>query len=333
MEDAPARPKRIWWTPFDFALVAVLVAFSAFRYQVGTDYTMYFRFYQLADPSMDWWSQVDYFQQEALYTGLSLWLKTFTADPFAIFWVTSALTIIPIYAAIRKQSLDLPFAVLLYVLLAFYVAPFNLVRQGIAIAFVFWAYSFLARKNWVAFAALGAVGVAFHTSALIAVAVILIARLWKPTVRSTIVVLVVAGLGAAALWTVPAVAEAVGSLSERYETYVLTSQAAGFGTYLLVAAYLALLILMLAFRRYSDRPDWLAMLAVAVVFLILGTQSVVPARMFYYFGLFVVLLVPNTLANRPKSTTFKVAIIAGAAVYFAFYVTNYSSLVPYQVHP
>lgn len=321
-----------FWTPFDFAIVAVLVCFSALRYEVGTDYGMYLRFFALADPNGDWAAQIDSFQQEWAYGALSLALKTISDDPFAIFWVTSILTVVPIYAVLRKHSKDLPFAVLLYVTLAFYVAPFNIVRQGVAMALNFWAYTFLNKRQWWAFVLINMVAALFHSSAIVAAIIQVGARAWKPEPRSTTIVLAASVLGAAALWQFPAILQIAGSLNERYATYIGTSDAAGVGTYLLAAAYLILALIVLALRRYVARPDWLALLILGVVFLILGTQAVVPARMFYFFGIFAILVVPNALAEREKSGVLKGSIIAGSTLFFVFYLMNYASLLPYQTY-
>ena len=320
------------WTPFDLVLVVVLVSFSALRWQVGTDFGMYMRFHEVAQPAQDWWSQVDYFQQEAGYTFTSLLVKSMFPDwPFALLWVTSALTVIPVYAVIRGNSNNLVMSTLLYVLLAFYVAPFNIVRQGIAIAFAFWAYSFLGRRNAL-FVVLGVVAVLFHSSAAAALIVMLIARRWKPTPRSTVLVLGGAAVAAASIWTLPAVRDLAALLNDRYEMYLTTAQAAGAGTYLVIAAFAALAFLMLGNRRFVDRPDWLAMLIIGVAFLIVGSQLVPAVRLFYYFGIFAVLLVPDTLRNRPNSGVLSAAVVIAAGVFFIVYLQNYGGLLPYQTY-
>ena len=84
---------------------------------------------------------------EVGYTTLSIAVRSLTDFPYAIFWATSILTVIPMYIAIKRSSLDLPFSVAIYMLLAFYVSPFNLVRQGIAIALIFLAHTFFEKNR------------------------------------------------------------------------------------------------------------------------------------------------------------------------------------------
>lgn len=322
----------IAWNPFEFALVALLVAFSGFRYQVGSDFPLYTLLYTRLDPNASWWDQLAQSETEFGYTLLSLWLKTMFESPAAIFWAAAVLTVVPAYLAIRKQTKDLPFAILLYVLLAFYVSPFNIVRQGIAIALNFWAYSFLGKRNW-AFVLINIVAALFHTSAIVAAVAQLGVRLWKPRATSTVVVLAGAVAFAGAAFALPWVNNIASLLSSRYENYIANAERGGVGTYLVAGAYLLILILVFTMRKYVDRTDWLAMLIVAVALQIAGAQVVVAARLFYYFAIFVVLLLPNLLAERKTTLAQKVLVTAGAAGYFLAYLTNFGQLVPYQTYP
>src|SRR5690606_20246543 len=80
------------------------------------------------------------------YTILTILIRTVTDLPYAVFLAAAVLTVVPIYITIKKQSLNPTLALALYVMLAFYVHPFNAVRQGIAIAMNVWASSFLRSK-------------------------------------------------------------------------------------------------------------------------------------------------------------------------------------------
>jgi hypothetical protein len=64
-------------------------------------------------------------------------------------------------------------------------------------------------------------------------------------------------------------------------------------------------------------------------FLIVGLNSVVLARMELYFGVFLVLLIPNRIAER-RCYVAKSGVLALATVYFALYIQHFSTLVPYH---
>jgi hypothetical protein len=329
--DGQARPRRLLWTPFDFAAVAVLVAFSALRFEVGTDFPMYARMFAALDPAAEWGAQIATSSQEVGYTTLSLLVRSVVADPLALLWVTAVITVVPVYAVIKKKSTNVALAVALYVLLAFYVAPFNLIRQGIAVSLTFWAYSFLGRKGgWVIFAALALLASTFHVSALIAAILMIVARLWRPTKLSVVVALAGSVAAAGALLTLPSIQQFAVSLNERYETYLSNQQVSGVGTYLNVVALIMLLWLAMWLGAGQSHPDWLAMLTLAAALLIVGTQAVVVGRIYYYFGIFAILLLPNLLAKRENSKTLSFALVAASTVYFAFYLQFFGGLLPYR---
>lgn len=331
VEAAASGRKYIRWSPLDPLIVIGLIAFSALRFRVGTDYEMYWRFYQIADPAGNWSDQIVFFKQDAGYTILALLTKSISADPFAIFWVTSALTVIPIYIVLRRESQDLAFSVLLYICLAFYVAPFNGVRQGIAVALCFWAYSFAGRR-WLTFALLGGLAVAFHASAVIAIGGYLLIRKWKPTFVTAAIVLIASAALSAVMWSVPAVTNLLGALNARYEGYATRGLESGTGTYLTILFFLGLALCCLALRKHTDRSDWLAMVIASVLPLVVATQVVEAARLSAYFAIFNILLIPNIMQDMKKPGFLKFAIVAVSVVYFYMYLGNFGDLIPYQTY-
>jgi hypothetical protein len=319
------------WTVFDILAVAVMVTVSGLRYQVGTDFNLYYTLYNKLDPA-HWQATLASSPQEVGYTGLSLALRGISDSPYLIFWVASALTIIPVYVTIKKQSVDPTMSLLLYVLLAFFVAPFNLVRQGIAISLNFWADSYLDH-NKKAYLVINAVAASFHASVLLVVVIQFIARRCQSSVRlltavviaSMVAVLLYTRIGVFAVW--------LNTLNPRYDGYIVAQQGAGIGSYLIIAARLGLLLYVLTLARRSVRDQSIRRhtnyVIVGLFFLFLGTQSVVISRMELYFGMFLVLLIPNTLGAR-RAWLDKIVIVALAAVYLGFFLTNYANLIPYQ---
>ncbi|MEJ1087068.1 EpsG family protein [Microbacterium sp. Mu-80] len=316
------------WNLADVACVALLVSFSAMRFEVGTDYLAYQVAYDRLDPAQDWWAQAQMYQQDLGYTLLALATRAMTDSPHAIFWVTSAIAIVPVYATLRKQSKDLPFAVLLYLLLCFYVAPFNIIRQGMAFGLVFWGYSFIKRSK-TAFIVIALIAASLHSTAIIVAAIMFLGRLWKPRLWSTVVLFAGMGAVAGAIWTVPPVRALLESLNERYLEYIDSAQESGITVYIMMALFL-LLAILIATSRENERPDWLAMILIGIALLIVSTQSPVALRAFNYFGLFVLLALPNSLLAHKHGTILRSGVLVGTAVYFAVYVNTFADLVPYQ---
>ncbi|MEL4320078.1 EpsG family protein [Leifsonia sp. YIM 134122] len=324
-----ADPK---WGFGDVVIVAILVTFSALRFNVGTDYPIYLQFFRQIDPASDWAAQIAASPQEAGYTVLSLSIASLSDSPFAIFWATSFLTVVPIYAVLRRQSTDLPFALVLYILFAFFLGPFNTIRQGIAVSLLFWANSWYGRSK-IVFAILSALAVLFHVSALVALALMLISKNWRPRLAPVLVsVAVMIALGTAAL-ALPALLDVLSTLNSRYETYADDlGQAGGVGVFLLLAMRLALLVVAFRLPFPEGTVRWLAFVCVGTAFLALGTQSVVVARMDQYFGIFLLLLLPNQLSATKNPVPAKLALIVLGAAHLILYVTNYAGLLPYETY-
>lgn len=320
------------WNVFDLIVVAGLVVFAALRSYVGTDYSMYFRLYNSLVPNLPWQPQIDASKQELGYSALSLWARSFSSSPHLIFWLASVLTVVPTYIAIKRKSSDPGLAVLLYVFLTFYISPFNIMRQGIALAFNFLAATFLGRSKLL-FVLFNVIGALFHTTAAVAAAIQLVLYRWKPGPISATVVLGGVGGVAGALFAIPEVRRWVGLISERYANYLANGNGAGVGTYLLLGVQIGLLVLAFVLASRSGNRDWLGYVVVSVAFLIVGTQLVVAARMQLYFGIFLVLLLPNQLAlvaGWRKGVA--VALVLASMVYFGFYLQNYGDLLPYKTY-
>ena len=342
--------------------MTVLVGFSAVRYFVGTDYQTYLSLHQKIDLT-DVVGSYASSPVEVGYTTLSIVVHALTDFPYAIFWATSILTVVPVYIAIKRSSLDLPFSVTIYMLLAFYVFPFNLIRQGIAVALLFLAHTFY-EKNRALYFVLSALAGLFHYTAWLAAAIQWMFLRWRPTIRMTTYI-VASILLAGLLFVVinamnPAfVSSLLSAINPRYGDY-FDRAGSGIGTYLIIATRLALLYLaFLLLRRSGDGligtwreyGAWFAFAALGICFLTIGTQAVNAGRIDYYFSIFLVLLIPNLLKGiqasevRPKAVSFgrfielatsprnvKVSFAILGSLYYAMFIANFSDLLPYQAY-
>jgi len=325
------------WNFLDLAVVALLVSFAALRYEVGTDFQIYALNFAQIQPEY-WQYYLARSPLEVGYTVLSIVVRALSANPFAIFWVSSALTVLPAYAAIKKLSRDPTLSVFLFITLAFYVAPFNAIRQGIAVSLVFWASTFIGRKTWL-FIGIAVVASTFHLTALFAAAILVVARKWRPTAAQVILALIIAA-GLAAVLQIGPVQSIVDSIVPRYGQYAEAS-AAGLGAYLVLVAKLLLLFLALRLTAAPPRNEaptedarHSGYVAIGLAFLVIGTQYLVVSRMEMYFGIFLAVLIPNAIAQQDVSEESRrlkrVAVIIAATIFFALYLRNYGELLPYQ---
>lgn len=321
------------WTFFDLLAVTILVLFSGLRYEVGTDYGLYVRLFDgLHRQSL--WADLAAAPQEAGFTTVAWLIRSFTDSPTALFLVAAILTVVPVYATIKRVSQRQTFALALYILLAFYLAPLNTVRQGIAVSLLFWAASYSgAARLWVT----GGAAYLFHSSSIIATGLLAVLRRWRPTPATTVALAAVTAALAFGVKEIPAVARIVSVLNPRYGAYI-GEEGTGTGAAMQIAAFIAMVVFVLATTRASAAPSpggpkeetYLAYILVGIALMFIGTQAVALFRMSAYFLIFAVLWVPNRVANS-VSANLKVGMLgAAAAAYGLFYVTNYSDLLPYE---
>lgn len=314
------------WTPFDVLLVALLVVFSGSRYFVGTDYGMYLRRYGLL--GSNWAEQIAASPQEIGYTALALGLRTLTDDPYAIFWAAAVLTVVPAYIAIRRVSPALGLSVAFYICLGYYLAPFNIMRQGISLSFSLLAVTYL-RQSVPRFAALSVVAGLFHVSALIAAVLQFATHRIRPSARvlfATLGVTVVMGVAVRAglvdlSW--------LQSVNERYDAYLADAEGSGLGTWILLAirvAFLALTVKAVARLDPQIQPYW-TFLAVSLVFLGIGTSAVEAGRMELYFSIGIVFLGPALMSRL--SAAARAAVLVALVGYLTVFLLSFHGLVPY----
>lgn len=326
----PPQPPDRQWNLFDLLAVAVLVVFAASRYYVGTDWPMYLRYY--TDITPQFWgldAELAWSTQEFGYTTLEYGLKHVSDSPYLIFWVASILTIVPAYAVLKRFTSNLPLSVFFFVTLGFWVAPFNIVRQGIAMGLNFWAASRLDRSKTL-FVVVNALAGLIHATAWIAAVIQLLTSRVRLNLQTAALALGGAVMAAGALASFSFLGQRLAALNPRYEASLVVDQS-GLGTYLVIAVRLAILAFVAWRGIERGQARWFTWSVVGAAFLILGTQSVVLARMDFYFGIFLVLLLPAQLRKQDRPG-FNTLVYVGAAVYFAMYLQNFGGLLPYQAY-
>lgn len=316
------------FTPWDWLVLAALITFSGARYMVGTDFAMYSRRFLELNPT-SWVEELTVSPQEVGYTALSLATRSFTDEPALLFWIIAVLTISPVYIVLHRFSKNLPLAILLYILLAQYLIPLNLVRQGVAISFVFFAVAFLSSSKW-KFSLGATVAILFHASAILILVVMVFTRDVRPTVKKIGVLVAIATLGAIAVLQIDFFAQLASLLNPRYETYLVENRA-GLGTYFVIGAKLALaLVVVWIMNRTNHIERFSFFMPLSVAFLILGTASIPLARLEYYFGIFAILVIPNALSRLRSASPLTLALCLASGAFYVFWLLNYGGLLPYQ---
>lgn len=321
---------------FDLWAPLLLIAFAGLRStQVGTDTPVYARSFSIVDPSSNWIQTIERMPYEDGYTILMLTVKYLGGSFTTLLFVMATLTVGAVYWGLRRQSKDIPLALGLYVLLAAYLSPMNIARQGLAVALVFLASTFIARRltprGFVTFTFLAFLAYSFHTSALLAAVAIFAFRgirltLWRAMWSLTLAVVI-----AGSLWVSDWLSGLIQILSPRYEVYLESGSEGGIGVYLILAVSLALLVYALGLRPAAEDLPWVSFVLLSCMATIMGTQSIYAARLASYFSIFLILLIPNVMRTAKIPAIHRVVLILLSSIYYFFYLENFGGLNPYQI--
>lgn len=148
---------------FYFVVLIGLFLFSAFRYQVGCDWSGYYHQFLRAG-NLDWSSITS--ESEPIWWAILLWIRD-NGLPYPVANIaSSAVFFLGVHVLARRQPDPLGFLVLLFPILIINM-PMSGVRQGAAIGLLCIAFaSFVDRRPiWFVFWVMVASG--FHTSALV----------------------------------------------------------------------------------------------------------------------------------------------------------------------
>ena len=171
-----------------FLVLATLFVFSAFRYQVGCDWSGYYRQY-LSAADFDWRSITEI--REPIWWAILGWIRAMDL-PYPIANIaSSAIFFLGVHVLARRQPDPLAFLVLLFPILIINM-PMSGIRQGAAIGLLCIAFvAFIDRRPlWFAFWIVLATG--FHSSVLVFMLLLPVA-----TGRYTLKRLMLAGILAA----------------------------------------------------------------------------------------------------------------------------------------
>lgn len=146
-----------------YVVLALLFAFSAFRYQVGCDWLSYFAEYQRAG-SLEW-SEISALRQPVWWMILRT-MHAFEIPYLAANLVSSAVFFTGVHILARQQPDPLSFLVLLFPILIINM-PMSGIRQGAAIGLLCIAFVAFNSRRLVWFGTWVIAAAGFHTSAII----------------------------------------------------------------------------------------------------------------------------------------------------------------------
>jgi EpsG family len=309
----------------------LLIAFAGLRYNTGSDYRLYFSLYRAVDSDslIRTFSSVP---QEAGFVFLMYCLSKISDTPYIIFWAASLITVGPVLYAVYRKSRDPSFAIFLYFFLGYYAVSLNAVRQSISVSLMLLADTYKG-TSWLKYLLVSGLAISFHASALIAVAAQLAAEYIPPNFFTMCCVMVATVSFSGAILNSGVVALVPTDLNPRFGSY-LTSEGAGIGTILVLTSRILFVAFSLFLPRLTNETNrQISLLMLSPVCLYLGLSTWVVARLEMYFGIFLILLLPNQLSIWRHGATAKKVLSLLLFIYFGFYISKYNNIIPYTLIP
>lgn len=276
---------------------------SAFRFDLGTDYTK--RYVH------------DY---NVLYHGgniknLEIGFKTLvflctkiTSNPEIIFFITSGITIGLIMITIFTKSKKITFSVLLFFLGGIFFNSLNLVRQYIAIALVFWSYTFICKEKndileYAIFILINILAFTFHSSSVVALVLVLLDKKmftnWKWIIPLCIIIIL---LNRRLMNLVIFVIQ-----NTRFSTYI-SGKTSGADLSVLQLIFNGIIYFFMSLIYYYKKKNnkveremifYTNVQAITLVMIALSSVHVQFSRIALYFSIFQVMSIPYFIYNMP----------------------------------
>lgn len=314
---------------FLFLSFCPLFLVSAPRFYVGVDYDGYVRIYN------------SLILQENVHTEwgfrlLNRFAYVVFGDVQPIFVICAAFTLGLICIAIYRESPDPVLSLFLFVTMGYYFSAFNIMRQYLAIALVFFGLKWIRENRFLPFLLAVLAGMAFHKTVVLMLPFFFLLRIrWK---QSYLLLITLFGL---ALYPFQDIISNF-VINRFYPQYagsdVITVLSSFEIVYYLALLGGLLLLAQLCGRRFLEDPTNRILFNCAFYsFVIYLCFSFIPEinRIAIYFEIFVILLIPRIIAAMPKwkeRVLFRILFYIGFTLFFivTIYFMGRYDVLPYQ---
>lgn len=291
------------WIKVICCIMAIMPFFvvSAFRYDIGTDYTRRYVFdYNRTLQG------IDVPNLEILFKAIMKFCMIFTEEPYLMFAITSAIIVGFILGTSFSKSRDKILSVCIFLLGGFFFDSLNIMRQYMAMSLIFFGYQFLLKsKRWyIAYVATVIIATLIHSSAIIMLVLVLLTRKmlvsWKWVLPACVIILILN----------ENLMNILGFFVQntKFEAYLTGKFAQGEISYLFIAENLAIYLAMLYIYYKNKKLDniqtqdilFLNIQALALIVMVLGSVHMLFIRTALYFSVFQVISVPYYISKIPN---------------------------------
>lgn len=291
------------WIKIICYIMAVMPFFivSAFRYDIGTDYTRRYVFdYNRTLQG------IDVPNLEILFKVIMKFCIIFTEEPYLMFAITSAIIVGFILGTSFSKSKDKILSVCIFLLGGFFFDSLNIMRQYMAMSLIFFGYQFLLKsKRWyLAYVVTVILATLIHSSAIIMLILVFLTRKmlvsWKWVLPTCVIVVLLN----------ENLMNIIGFFVQntKFEAYLTGKFAQGEFSYLFVAENLVIYLIMMYIYARNKKMDniqtqdilFLNIQALALIVMVLGSVHMLFIRIALYFSIFQVISVPYYISKIPN---------------------------------
>ena len=304
---------------------------SAFRYDVGTDY-----FYRYAPNYITIANGGDIKNLEFTFKILIKVCSFFTDSYVSLFFVTSAIIIIPIFYIIYKKSKYPLLSIILFIIGGFFFDSLNLVRQYISIVIILCSHSYLLDKKYFKWILCVLFATLFHKSALIGLLLFLIRdkKYFKPRyILPLSIIIILFGnyirdimVFLISLTPYSNYVDSIYAKSDIRETMIIANS----------IIYLTMLILY-GYKEKNKKTDkfdifYMNVQSLTMILCLFSIQFNLLYRMVEYFSIFQIISIPYMLDLKKKYGIYiliGIIILYGINFYHLFIKNNVNEITPY----
>lgn len=272
---------------FQILAFGLIVFFVGFRFETGYDWAMYRNFFEY---------NTFHSGIEFGYVFLIKILRYFFNDYQSLFLFTALMTYIFIYLGIKKYTIHTSIALALFLLIpGFFLNSLTIIRQELAIAITFYAFSFLVEKKYSKYLLLMIIAFSIHYSVAIAFFTHLVIWYFAPKIKYNYFYFIV-------IFSLFFLNFNIGSLvyyfaqGARYEFYQSGESVSILKIFIL--NFLSLFYVYFS-RKIVNKSVYniyiVAFVVVNVVYLNLFSSVIALSRIAYYFKIFEIVLVAQLL--------------------------------------
>lgn len=316
-----------------FKIMSFLPLFiiSAFRYQVGTDYSIIYE-----DGFVNYTNSYNYNEHfEIGFKFLNDIIHIFTDNPRWLFIITSFIFCFFIYKAIYDQSEDKIFSVILLLSTNLYFVSLNGIRQAMAIAIFIYCSKYIKQRKIINYMLWVIVAITFHFSAIIYIPLYFIVNLEIESKRQAIFIAILFLFRPIVTWLITLIIE-----NTRYSVYINSSFNTGnISKSLLVINVIILLVINIGYERNKKDIEYrmytiLELLTVSMLIF----SNVLPLidRLIWNLSFSTIIFMPNIIKKLGCSKKIQNGIKIAICVIFIIYmvktiqINGNHSVIPYR---